>query len=167
MRTLRVFLLMACMALPSAALAADTLRMATTTGTRDSGLLEYLKPLLLREAGIELKWVATGTDKVWEHGKNCGVDVLLAHDPAAERKMVEDGFAVDRRQVMYLAEGDNNPPEQYSVMTVNPARCPKVKAGLAKKFADWWVCPSTQNHIAAFRREGRQIFFPNAAPPSR
>jgi tungstate transport system substrate-binding protein len=48
-------------------------------------------------------------------------------------------------------------------MTVNPARCPRVKAGPAKKFSDWWVKPSTQDHIAAFKLEGKQLFFPNAA----
>jgi ABC-type tungstate transport system permease subunit len=167
MRTLRVVLLMACITLPSAAFAADTLRMATTADIRDSGLLDYLKPLLLRETGIDLTWASTGTDKALEHGKNCNVDVLLVHDPEAELKMVEEGSAVDRRQIMYQMEGDKSLIKQYSVMTVNPAKCPKVKADLAKKFADWWVCPATQSHIAAFKREGRQIFFPNAAPPSR
>ena len=162
MRTLRFLLLMACMALPSAALAADTLRMATTIGPRDGGLLEYLEPLLLRETGIALTRVSADTAGVLEHGKSCNVDVLLVNAPATEQKMVEEGLAVDRRQVMYRVEGDKSRQSQYSVLTVNPAKCPKVKAALAKKFTDWWVCVSTQNHIAAFTSEGRQVFVPNA-----
>ncbi|MDR0466660.1 MAG: substrate-binding domain-containing protein, partial [Deltaproteobacteria bacterium] len=101
MRTLRFLVLTALLALPSAAFAADELMMATTTSTQDSGLLDYLKPIFLKETGIDLKWVSTGTGKALEHGKNCDVDVLLVHAPAAELKMVEEGFAVDRRQIMY------------------------------------------------------------------
>ena len=270
MRTLRFLFLMACFAIPRAALAADDLMMATTTSTQDSGLLDYLKPILLKETDLDVKWVSTGTGKALEHGKNCDVDVLLVHAPAAELKMVEDGFAVDRRQIMYndfvilgpkndpagiggksvadalktfadkklvfvsrgdksgthqmelglwsslqmpvpdkeswyvqlgqgmmatinaaaekngytladrgtwikfeavqkdknpqaiLVEGDKSLLNQYSVMTVNPAKCPKVKVGLAKKFEDWWVNASTQKHIADFKLEGKQFFFPNA-----
>ena len=167
MHILRLLIIMALVAFPSEASAADSLMMAVTAGVRDRGLLDYLKPLLLRETGIDLKWVSADTGKALEHGKNCGVDALLLHDPAAELKMIEEGFAVDRREVMYTLEGDANRLNQYSVMTVNPAKCPGVKAALAEKFSDWWVCASTRRHIAAFKLEGKQIFFPNAAPPSR
>jgi ABC-type tungstate transport system permease subunit len=167
MHTLRFLILAAFMAFPSALFAADTLMMATTIGVRDSGLLEYLKPLLRREAGIELKWTSVDAGKALEHGKNCAVDVLLMHDPDVELKMVEEGLVVDRREVMYAVEEDTGLLSQYSVMTVNPARCPRVKAKLAGRFTEWWVCPPTQSHIAAFRLEGRQRFFPNAPPPSR
>jgi tungstate transport system substrate-binding protein len=79
----------------------DTLMMATTTSTDNTGLLDYLKPFFEKETGIELKWVAVGTGKALELGKNCDVDVLLVHAPAAEKKYVEEGYGVDRRQVMY------------------------------------------------------------------
>jgi tungstate transport system substrate-binding protein len=73
----------------------------------------------------------------------------------------------EKNPLSILVEGDKSLLNQYSVMTVNPAKCPKVRAALAKKFADWWVCSSTQNHIAAFKLEGKQLFFPNAVPPSK
>ena len=51
------FLLTACaagyMACAVPVLAADTLMMATTTSTQDSGLLEYLEPVFKQETGIE------------------------------------------------------------------------------------------------------------------
>ena len=167
MHTLRFLMLMVFMAFPSAVFAADTLMMSTTTSVHDSGLLDYLKPVLLRETGIDLKWVSISASKALEQGKNCAVDVLLMHDPDAELKMVEAGIAIDRREIMYNIEENSDLLNQYSVMTVNPARCPKVKARLARIFTEWWVCPPTQNLIAAFRREGKQHFFPNAPPPSR
>ncbi len=81
--------------------AADTLMMATTTSTQDSGLLEFLNPIFKKDTGIDLKWVAVGTGKALEIAKNCDADVLLVHAPAVEKKFVEDGFGIDRRQIMY------------------------------------------------------------------
>ncbi|MBD5642024.1 MAG: solute-binding protein [Desulfovibrio sp.] len=81
--------------------AADTLMMATTTSTQDTGLLEYLKPYFSKDTGIDLKWVSVGTGKALELAKNCDADVLLVHAPAAEKKFVEEGHGIDRRQIMY------------------------------------------------------------------
>ena len=82
--------------------AADNeLMMATTTSTQDSGLLEFLEPTFKQETGISLKWVAVGTGKALEIAKNCDADVLLVHAPAAEKKFVEEGHGIDRRQIMY------------------------------------------------------------------
>lgn len=61
-----------------------------------------------------------------------------------------------------LVEGDKDLLNQYSVITVNPAQCPKVKVEQARKFEDWWVSPATQQKIAEFKLEGKQLFFPNA-----
>ncbi|MFH1034919.1 MAG: substrate-binding domain-containing protein [Pseudomonadota bacterium] len=81
--------------------AGDQLMMATTTSTDDTGLLNYLAPLFQKDTGIELKWTATGTGKALELGKNCDVDVVLVHAPGAEKKFVESGAGLNRRQVMY------------------------------------------------------------------
>jgi len=77
------------------------LLMATTTSTDNTGLLDYLIPKFQKATGIELKWTATGTGKALKLGENCDVDVLLVHAPAAEKKFVEDGFGIDRREMMY------------------------------------------------------------------
>jgi len=77
------------------------LRMATTTSTDNTGLLDVLAPLFKKDTGIELQWVAVGTGKALELGKNCDVDVLLVHAPAAEKKYVEQGYGINRREIMY------------------------------------------------------------------
>lgn len=61
-----------------------------------------------------------------------------------------------------VVEGDTALFNQYSVITVNPAQCPKVNKALAQKFEDWWVAPSTQQKIADYKLKGKQLFFPNA-----
>ncbi|EKO38129.1 MAG: ABC-type tungstate transport system, permease component [Solidesulfovibrio magneticus str. Maddingley MBC34] len=85
----------------SALAAGETLMMATTTSTDDTGLLPVLGEAFKKDTGIELKWVAVGTGKALEHGKNCDVDVLLVHAPAAEKKFVEDGNGTKRTEVMF------------------------------------------------------------------
>jgi len=81
--------------------AAESLMMATTTSTDNSGLLDFLAPTFKADTGIDLKWVAVGTGKALEIAKNCDADVLLVHAPAVEKKFVADGFGVDRREIMY------------------------------------------------------------------
>lgn len=80
---------------------AKVLRMATTTSTDDTGLLDYLKPFFTKETGIDIQWVATGTGKALKLGENCDADVLLVHAPDAEKKFVADGFGLNRNVVMY------------------------------------------------------------------
>ena len=77
------------------------LMMATTTSTDNTGLLDDLIPEFIKDTGIEMKWVATGTGKALKLGQNCDVDVLMVHAPPAEKKYVENGFGVDRREIMY------------------------------------------------------------------
>ena len=80
---------------------APVLRMATTTSTDNTGLLDYLAPILLKDTGIEIQWVSVGTGKALEYGRNGDVDVVLTHDPAAEDKFMAEGAGANRRKVMY------------------------------------------------------------------
>jgi tungstate transport system substrate-binding protein len=250
--------------------AAETLMMATTTSTDNTGLLDVLAPEFTKATGIELKWTAVGTGKALKLGENCDVDVLMVHAPGAEKKYVAAGYGIGRREVMFndfviigppadpagikgtsvtgalktiaaksavfVSRGDNsgtnkkeislwkatgdavpekqawyvqtgqgmlatinvaaqkngytmtdrgtfikyahnhggNPPlvvvvegddilkNQYSVMQVNPARCPKVQNELAVRFSDWICSPPAQKLIGDFKLLGKQLFTPNA-----
>jgi len=77
------------------------LMMATTTSTDNTGLLDYLAPKFKKATGIELRWTATGTGKALKLGENCDVDILMVHAPPAEKKFVEEGYGVDRSEIMY------------------------------------------------------------------
>ena len=250
--------------------AEQTLMMATTTSTDNTGLLNYLAPEYTKDTGVTLKWTATGTGKALKLGENCDVDVLLVHAPAAEKKYVADGFGINRREVMYndfviigpeddpaavkgqtvkaalsairakqqffVSRGDNsgthkkelslwketgqavpekeawyvqtgqgmlatiniaaerggytmtdrgtyikyeadkqgNPPlkilvegdavllNQYSVLTVNPARCKNAKADLADGFSKWLAGARAQKLVGDFKLLDKQLFTPNA-----
>ena len=61
-----------------------------------------------------------------------------------------------------LLEGDKALFNQYGVILVDPARCPTAKAGLGQKLIAWLLSAKGQAAIGAYRRDGRQLFFPNA-----
>jgi tungstate transport system substrate-binding protein len=79
----------------------EALTLATTTSTQDSGLLDVLVPLFREQTGTEVKVVAVGTGQALELGRRGDADLLLAHDPQAERLFVDQGWGVGRRAVMY------------------------------------------------------------------
>ena len=89
------------------------LHMATTTSTDNTGLLDYLAPVFESSTGIELRWVAVGTGKALALGRNCDVDVLMVHAPAAEDEYVHGGYGVKRHPFMYndfVVIGPKNDP---------------------------------------------------------
>ena len=61
-------------------------------------------------------------------------------------------------------EGDPRLFNQYGVIAVNPERFPHAKAREGRLFVDWLLSAAGQDAIASFRLDGRQLFFPNAAP---
>ena len=61
-----------------------------------------------------------------------------------------------------LVEGDQILLNQYSVIAVNPERCPKAQIELARKFTAWMAGEKAQKLIADFRLLGKQLFTPNA-----
>jgi tungstate transport system substrate-binding protein len=79
----------------------QVLKMATTTSTDNTGLLDYIQPIVKEDIAINLQWIAVGTGRALELGKNCDVDILMVHAPDAEKKFVMEGYGVERRQIMY------------------------------------------------------------------
>jgi tungstate transport system substrate-binding protein len=75
--------------------------LATTTSTDDSGLLAILIPAFEASTGFSLKYIAVGTGQALELGRNGDVDVVLVHARQREMEFVEQGFGVERREVMY------------------------------------------------------------------
>ncbi len=246
------------------------LLMATTTSTEETGLLDVIAERFKKETGIDLRWTATGTGKALKLGEDCNVDVVMVHAPPAEKKFMEAGFGLNRKEFMYndfvilgpaadpagvrgqsvkealaaiqtkkatfVSRGDKSgthmmelglwknsglpvpekeawyvqtgqgmmatiavaaekqgyaladrgtfikyenilkgdPPlkivvqgdpgllNQYSVITVNPAKCPRANSELATRFSDWIAGPRGQAVIKDFTMMGKPLFTPNA-----
>jgi tungstate transport system substrate-binding protein len=80
---------------------AQSIVMASTTSTEQSGLFSYLLPEFKKATGIDVKVVALGTGQAIDMGRRGDADVLFVHDQPAEEKVVAEGFAVKRYPVMY------------------------------------------------------------------
>jgi tungstate transport system substrate-binding protein len=75
--------------------------LATTTSTRDAGLLDTLVPVFERQTGYRVKVIAVGSGQALELGRRGDADVVLAHAPDAERALTDSGYFVRRRRVMH------------------------------------------------------------------
>ncbi len=100
----------------------------STTSTKNSGLYNYILPLMKEDTGVTAHVVAVGTGAAINNAMNCDGDVLLVHSREREDQFVADGYASQRYDVMY---------NDYVI--VGPSSDPASIAGL-------------RNSVAAFGR---------------
>jgi tungstate transport system substrate-binding protein len=79
----------------------ESIVMASTTSTEQSGLFGYLLPKLTAATGVQVKVVAVGTGQAIDTARRGDADILFVHDPKAEQKFIDEGYGVQRREVMY------------------------------------------------------------------
>ncbi len=77
------------------------LRLATTTSTYETGLLDHILPPFEKKHNVKVHIISVGTGKAIKIAENGDVDVILVHARKAEDKFVSDGYGVNRRDVMY------------------------------------------------------------------
>ena len=75
--------------------------LATTTSTRDAGLLDSLLPVFERQTGYRVKVIAVGSGQALAMARRGDADVVLAHAPEAERPLADSGYVLHRRLVMH------------------------------------------------------------------
>src|SRR5438034_1479461 len=108
--------------------------LATTTSTRDAGLLDSLIPVFERTNGYRVKVIAVGSGQALEMGRRGDADVVLAHAPEAERVLVDSGYFVSRRLVMhndFLIVGPAADPAHLGGMTDALAALRRLAEGRA------------------------------------
>jgi len=82
--------------------AAETrIRCASTTSTQNSGFFDFILPIFEKKTGIKIDVVAVGTGAAIEIGKRGDADFVFVHAKEQELKAVEEGFFVNRHDVMY------------------------------------------------------------------
>ncbi|MEQ8602456.1 MAG: substrate-binding domain-containing protein [Marivibrio sp.] len=84
-----------------AAAADKFITVASTTSTANSGLFDYLLPKFEAETGIQVRVVAVGTGQAIRLARNGDADVLFVHHKPSEEAFVDEGFGVERYDVMY------------------------------------------------------------------
>ena len=117
--------------LPSKIFAETRIRCASTTSTQNSGLFDYILPIFEKKTGIKVDIVAVGTGAAIEIGRRGDADVVFVHAKEQEIKAVEEGYFVNRHDVMYndfVIIGPPNDPAKIRGM--------KSASGVFKKIAE-------------------------------
>ena len=95
----------------------QTLRLATTTSTYDSGLLDAILPTFEKEFNAKIDVVSVGTGQALAMGAAGDVDVLLVHARSREDQFVAAGDGSERRDVMcndFVIVGSAENPAQLT-----------------------------------------------------
>ena len=97
----------------SNAFARDYIIVQSTTSTANTGLLDLLSEEFFLDTGIEVRAVAVGTGTAIANARKGDGDVLMVHSKVDELKFVQDGFGVERYDLMFndfVILGPNNDP---------------------------------------------------------
>ena len=79
----------------------ESIILQSTTSTKNSGLYDYLIPLIKEDTGVSINVVAVGTGAAIKNAENCDGDLLLVHDTPKEMRFIDKGFGVQRYNLMY------------------------------------------------------------------
>ena len=97
-----VLALAATLAVPCAGSAAEqSIVLASTTSVEASGLLANIVPQFTAKTGITVNVVAQGTGKALDTARRGDADLLLVHDPEAERQFMDEGHGTNQRQIAW------------------------------------------------------------------
>lgn len=97
-----------------------TITLMATTTTRDSGLLDHLIPELEKDTGLKLRVIAFSTGKVLRSAREGNADIILVHDPIAEKAFMKEGYGSERVEVMqndFVIVGPDSDPANVQFST--------------------------------------------------
>jgi tungstate transport system substrate-binding protein len=77
------------------------LRLATTTSTYNSGLLDHILPIFEERYEVRVDVLAVGTGQAIALGEAGDVDIILVHAINLEEIFIEEGHGIERYNVMY------------------------------------------------------------------
>ncbi len=147
----------------TAALGAIARTRATFASRGDDSGTHEKERALWAEAGVDAE-ASSGT---WyrETGSGMGATLNVALAMGAYTMTDRATWIAFRNKgdLRILVEGDPRLFNQYGVILVSGTRHPAVKTALGQQFVDWLISDEGQSAIAGYRRDGQQLFFPNAA----
>lgn len=125
---LLILMLAACQSGP------QSLRLATTTSTQDSGLLDVIVPDFEEQTGIDVEVIAVGTGEALALGSGGDADVVLVHAREQEDAFIAAGDGMERFDVMYndfVVLGPENDPAGIRGQAEAPAALAQIAAAQA------------------------------------
>ena len=85
----------------SESLARNYIIIQSTTSTKNSGLLDVLEQEFENKFQIDVRFVSVGTGQAIQNAKNGDADLLITHSKKDELKFIEEGYGVERFDLMY------------------------------------------------------------------
>ncbi len=79
----------------------NTLFIATTTSTVDSGLINYLNKEFENQYNVKINVLSLGTGQALKVAEKGNVELVLVHHKPSEIKFIQDGFGKERFNLMY------------------------------------------------------------------
>ena len=153
--------------LPSALYAGESIKCASTTSTRNSGLLEYLLPIYKADSGVDVQIIAVGTGAALKLGQKGDVDCVLVHAEDLEKQLVEPASPLQRSQkfgkpVPISSHAATTPAPICGRIGYGPARekCPTEMISGISRLVRGWQRPF------ALPRKNRLIHYQIAVPGS-
>lgn len=101
--------------------AGEVLKLATTTSTYETGILDEIIPIFEKANDCRVHIISVGTGRAIKLGMNGDVDVILVHARSAEDEFVNNGYGIERKDVMY-----------NDFIIIGPASDPSGVSGLVK-----------------------------------
>ena len=111
------------------------LRIAVTTSTRDSGLLDVLIPPFEALHNVRVDVIAVGSGAALQQGRDGNVDVVWVHSPADEEEFMARGHGLRREAVMgnhFLLLGP--PDDPAGIAGLPPAQALGMIAARGERF---------------------------------
>ena len=112
----------------SAAAPVDSVTLAVTTSTENSGLLSYLLPKMEAATAVRANVLVSGTGQALRQLDRGDADLVIVHDPVAEARFVETGKAAQHALLMHNYFLLVGPPDDPAGV----AGSPNIAAALAK-----------------------------------
>lgn len=147
-----------------------SIRLATTTSTYHSGLLDHLLPEFEKDTGYHVDVIAAGTGKALKMGENGDVDILMTHAPKAEQDFVDAGFGIEAKPLMYndfILVGPKSDPAKIAKLTSVTEALSHVAtsnsvfisrgddSGTHKKELTLWSSSQTEPNFSGYRSVGQ------------
>ena len=117
-----------------AAYAADVVKLSSTIGPIDAGIIPLLAKTYEEKTGTKIEFEGAGTGATLEKAKSGNFDMVIVHARSLEDKFIADGYGIDRRDIMYndfIILGPEADEANIKGMSDAPAALSKIAAAKA------------------------------------
>ncbi|OLS26368.1 MAG: hypothetical protein HeimC3_09180 [Candidatus Heimdallarchaeota archaeon LC_3] len=91
----------------------NRIRLATTTSTDNSGLLEFLHKEVTKDLNIKIDVIAVGTGAALQQARSGLADIVIVHARSLENQFISEGYGFHRIDLMFndfVIVGPSNDP---------------------------------------------------------